>query len=66
MYRHDCDPVVQMLNTAGRVVAWGVMPLLGGGFLLAKGSLKVGVKVLVLGGVRQCFVCCLVFFCLIQ
>ena len=27
MYWHDCEPVVRMLNTAGRVVAWGVMPL---------------------------------------
>ena len=27
MYRHDCEPVVRMLSTAGHVVAWGVMPL---------------------------------------
>jgi hypothetical protein len=31
LYRHECEPVVQMLNTAGRVVAWGVIPLLRGG-----------------------------------
>jgi hypothetical protein len=42
MYWHDYEPVVRMLNTAGRVVAWGVMPLLGGGLLLIKGNLKVG------------------------
>ena len=42
MYRHDCEPIVRMLNTADRVVAWGVMPLLGGGILLVKGNLKVG------------------------
>ena len=33
---------------AGRVVAWGVMPLLGGGLLLVKGKLRVGGR---LGGV---------------
>ena len=31
LYRHECEPVVQMLNTADRVVEWGVMPLLRGG-----------------------------------
>ena len=31
LYRHECEPIIQMLNTADRVVAWGVMPLLGGG-----------------------------------
>jgi hypothetical protein len=30
-YRHECEPVVQMFNTADRVVAWGFMPLLGVG-----------------------------------
>ena len=34
------EPVVQMLNTACRVVAWGVMPLLGGGLLFSKCSFK--------------------------
>jgi hypothetical protein len=31
LYRHDCEPVIQILNTADHVVVWGVMPLLGGG-----------------------------------
>ena len=26
-YQHECEPVVQMLNTASHVVAWGFMPL---------------------------------------
>jgi hypothetical protein len=26
LYGHDYEPVVQMLNTAGCVVAWGIMP----------------------------------------
>jgi hypothetical protein len=34
LYRHQCEPVVQMLNTAGRVVAWGVIPLLRDGLVL--------------------------------
>ena len=29
MYQHECEPVVRMLTTACRVVAWGVMPRLG-------------------------------------
>ena len=27
LYQHECEPVVQMLNTASHVVAWGFMPL---------------------------------------
>ena len=38
MYRHDYEPVIRMLNTACRVVAWGVMPLLGGGLSISKCS----------------------------
>ena len=26
-YRHECEPVIQMLNTADHVVVWGFMPL---------------------------------------
>ena len=27
-YRHECEPVVRMLNTADRVVTWEFMPLI--------------------------------------
>ena len=31
LYWHECEPIIQMLNMADHVVAWGVMPLLRGG-----------------------------------
>ena len=69
LYRHECEPVVQMLNIADRVVAWGVIPLLRGGLLLVKkGRLKAkrGKRFsFYFRGVQRCFVCYQVFFCLI-
>jgi hypothetical protein len=41
-YWHECEPVIQMLCTAGRVVAWGVMPLFGRWALLVKLSPILG------------------------
>jgi abortive infection bacteriophage resistance protein len=40
LYRRECEPVIQMLNTAGRVVAWGVIPLWEVGSISKKVSLR--------------------------
>jgi hypothetical protein len=67
LYRRECEPVVQMLNTAGRVVAWGVIPLWEVGSISKKVSLRQkseGVSVH-FRGVRRCFVCYQVSSCLI-